>query len=126
MCLRHLSYVAVLAVLAGLIVGVLPALKATGQRVQAGLQHFASRGASMQLGRTWTALIVLQVAITVAALPAAMNFATESSRIGMRRAAPVASHLVRGTLALTRGRRDGGWRCGGKGPKQGTRVSPTA
>jgi predicted permease len=95
-------YVAVLAVLAGMIVGVLPALKATGKRVQAGLQHFASRGPSMQLGRTWTALIILQVAITVAALPAAAYHASESVRIGMRPAAPAAGHLVRGTLALTR------------------------
>lgn len=95
-------YVAVLALLAGMIVGVLPALKATGKRVQAGLQHFASRGASMQLGRTWTALIVLQVAITVAALPGAMYHASESFRIGMRPAAPAAGQLVRGTLALTR------------------------
>jgi len=103
-------YVAVLAVLAGMIVGVLPALRATGKRVQAGLQHFASRGASMHLGRTWTALIVLQVAITVAALPAAMYRAGESFRIGMRPPAPAASHLVRGTLALSRddGTGDGG------------------
>ena len=83
-------YVAVLAVLAGVIVGVLPALKATGKRVHAGLQHFASRGASMQLGRTWTALVVVQVAITVAALPAAMYYASEAVRIGMRGAAPAA------------------------------------
>jgi putative ABC transport system permease protein len=95
-------YVAVLAVLAGVIVGVLPALKATGKRVHAGLQHFASRGASMQLGRTWTALVVLQVAVIVAALPAAMYNATESARIGMRGAAPSARDLIRGTLALTR------------------------
>jgi predicted permease len=95
-------YVAVLAILAGLIVGVLPALKATGKRVHAGLQHFASRGASMQLGRTWTALVVLQVAITVAALPAAMYRASEFVRIGMRGAAPAARDLVRGTLALSR------------------------
>jgi hypothetical protein len=95
-------YVALLAVLAGIIVGVLPALKATGTRVQAGLQHFALRGASMQLGRTWTALGILQVAITVAALPAAMYHAGESVRIGMRPPAAAASHLVRGTLALTR------------------------
>jgi putative ABC transport system permease protein len=95
-------YVALLAVLAGLIVGVLPALKATGKRVQAGLQHFASRGASMQLGRTWTALIILQVAITVAALPAAMSWASECLVIGMRPAAPAARDLVRGTLAFSR------------------------
>src|SRR4029077_19747728 len=68
-------YVVVLAILAGMIVGVLPAPKATRKRVQAGLQHFASRGASMQLVRTWTALIILQVAITVAALPAAVYHA---------------------------------------------------
>jgi putative ABC transport system permease protein len=95
-------YIAVLALLAGMIVGVLPALKATGKRVHAGLQHFASRGASMQLGRTWTALVVLQVAITVAALPAAMYRASESFRIGMRGAAPAARDLVRGTLAFSR------------------------
>ena len=97
-----IAYVAVLALLAGMIVGVLPALKATGKRVHAGLQHFASRGASMQLGRTWTALVVLQVAITVAALPAAMYRASESFRIGMRGAAPAARNLVRGTLAFSR------------------------
>nr|MBA2302071.1 ABC transporter permease [Acidobacteriota bacterium] len=95
-------YVAVLAVLAGMIVGVVPALKATGKRVQAGLQHFASRGASMQLGRTWTALIILQVAITVAALPAALYWASECFVIGMRPAAPAARDLVRGTLAFSR------------------------
>jgi putative ABC transport system permease protein len=95
-------YVAVLTLLAGMIVGVLPALKATGKRVHAGLQHFASRGASMQLGRTWTALVILQVAITVAALPAAVYHASESVRIGMRGAAPAARDLVRGTLAFSR------------------------
>lgn len=97
-----IAYVAALALLAGMIVGVLPALKATGKRVHAGLQHFASRGASMQLGRTWTALVVLQVAITVAALPAATYFASESFRLGMRGAAPAARDLVRGTLAFSR------------------------
>jgi predicted permease len=95
-------YVALLAILAGLIVGVLPALKATGKRVQAGLQHFASRGASMRLGRTWTALVFLQVAVTVAALPAAMYRANESFRIGMLGAAPAARDLIRGTLAFSR------------------------
>ncbi len=111
-----IAYVAVLAVLAGVIVGVLPALKATGKRVQAGLQHFAARASSMQLGRTWTALIVLQVAVTVAALPGAMYFASESFRIGMRPAAPAARSLVRGTLAFSRddATGDGGARAKGR------------
>ncbi len=38
-------YVGVLAVVAAVLIGVLPALKATGKRVQAGLQQFSSRGA---------------------------------------------------------------------------------
>jgi predicted permease len=69
------AYVAGLAVLGGAIVGVLPALKATGRRVHAGLQQLSSRGSRMQLGRTWTVLIVAQVAIAVAALPAAVFWA---------------------------------------------------
>src|SRR5204863_5016064 len=65
-------YVTLLAVLAAVIAGVLPALKATGKRVHQGLQQFSVRGAGVQLGPTWTALIVLQVAVAVAVLPAAL------------------------------------------------------
>ena len=96
------GYVVVLAILSALIVGVLPALKATGKRVHAGLQHFASRGSSMRLGRTWTALVILQVAATVAALPAALYLGSESLRAGLRSAAPATRELVRGSLAMTR------------------------
>ncbi len=60
-----------LAVLAAVIVGVLPALQATGPRLQATLRE--GTGASMKLGRTWALLIVMQVAIAVAMLPAALH-----------------------------------------------------
>ena len=93
-------YVAALAVLAGAIVGVVPALKATGKRVQAGLQQFSARGAGLQLGRTWTALIVLQVAIAVAVLPAAMHITVESLRVGTEKAPAVANMLLRSTLRI--------------------------
>ena len=73
-----IAYVAVLALLAGMIVGVVPALRATGRRMQAGLQQLAARGSSMQLGRTWTAMIVAQVAIAVAVLPFAVYIAGQS------------------------------------------------
>ena len=75
-------YAAALATFSALIIGVLPALKATGRPVQLGLQQFSARGAGMQLGGTWTALIVLQVAITVAALPAALYNAEAGYRVG--------------------------------------------
>ena len=75
------AYVVGLTVFAAAIVGVVPALKATGRRVQVGLQGLSSgSGSRMQMGRLWTALIVAQVAIAVAILPAAMFHAWNSLR----------------------------------------------
>jgi hypothetical protein len=61
------AYVIGLAVLGAVIVGVVPGLKATGRRVQSRLGQ--PGGAAMRMGRTWTALIVGQVAVAVAILP---------------------------------------------------------
>ena len=60
-----------LAVLAAVIVGVFPALRATGAKLRGAMGSLGS-GAKAQLGLTWTVLIVAQVAITVAVLPAAL------------------------------------------------------
>ena len=57
-----------LAVLAAFIVGIVPALAATGQRLQSTLRQMGG-ATGMQLGSTWTALIVVQVAAAVAVLP---------------------------------------------------------
>jgi len=59
-------YAAVLAVIAALIIGVTPALKATGPRVQERLK--LSTGATsggLKFGGVWTGVIVTQVAVTV-------------------------------------------------------------
>jgi predicted permease len=96
-------YVGVLAVVAAVLIGVLPALKVTGRRVQAGLQQFSSRGAGMQLGRTWTVLIVVQVAIAVAALPGAIFKTAGLLRMGTLPPATVAARLLRGTLQMPGG-----------------------
>ena len=82
----HLStegalYVVALTVLAAAIVGIVPALKATGRQVQSRLQGLsAGSGSRMQMGRLWTALIIAQVAVTVALLPATMFHAWNSLR----------------------------------------------
>jgi predicted permease len=60
-----------LAVLGAFVVGVLPALRATRAQLRSTLSALTG-GSKPQLGRTWTVLIVTQVAITVAALPPAM------------------------------------------------------
>ena len=60
-----------LAALGAVIVGVVPALKATRRQLHATLQQGAG-GTAMRLGRSWTVMIVAQVALAVAALPLAI------------------------------------------------------
>jgi predicted permease len=97
-----IGYVVGLAVLAAVIVGVLPALKATGRRVQGGLQQHSSRASGMHLGRTWTALIVVQVAVVVAVLP----FASWVAGVSVRRATAApgypADQILRAWLSMER------------------------
>ena len=93
-------YVVGLALLAGVIVGVLPALKVTGRRVQAGLQQIAVRGSQMQLGRMWTAMIVLQVAVAVAVLPYAIYVAAASLERGTAQERYPADQIVRAILSI--------------------------
>ena len=66
-----LAYVVALTLLVATITGVLPGLQATGKRVQENLRRTHS-GAGLGLGRTWTTLIVVQVAATVVGLPLAV------------------------------------------------------
>jgi predicted permease len=74
-------YLVALTICSAAIVGVVPALKATGRRVQRGLQGLsAGSGSRMQMGKMWTLLVVAQVAITVAVLPAAVYHAWTSLR----------------------------------------------
>jgi putative ABC transport system permease protein len=63
-------YGVALAVVAAAIMGVLPGLKATGTRLSANLQELNGRTAT-GLGSLWTTLIVAQVAVAAAVLPAA-------------------------------------------------------
>jgi putative ABC transport system permease protein len=67
-------YVVGLTVLAAVIAGVLPALGATGRRVQDSLRQLGG-GTGLQLGRTWTVLIVTQVAFAVGAIPVVLGVA---------------------------------------------------
>lgn len=76
-----------LAVLAAVLIGVVPALQATGRRLQSGLRRLGG-GTGPGLGRTWTALIVAQVAIAVALLPGAASL----SWYALRGAASVATY----------------------------------
>jgi putative ABC transport system permease protein len=80
---RAFLFAVVLAVLAAAIVGVLPALRATGSRLQPALRTLGG-ATGMRLGRTWSLLIVAQVAFTVAILPAATHWSVLFARFGLR------------------------------------------
>jgi putative ABC transport system permease protein len=101
-------YVTGLALLAAVIAGVIPALKATGKRVQAGLQYFGTRANGAQLGPMWTAMIVVQVAVAVALLPLALYAGAQFFNLAAKRPAVGANGLVRASIGFSReGRADG-------------------
>ncbi|MEX2285286.1 MAG: ABC transporter permease [Gemmatimonadota bacterium] len=66
------AYAAVLAFGGAVLVGLLPALRATGPRVQNALATMASGKTSIQFGGVWSTLIVLQVASAALCLPMAV------------------------------------------------------
>ena len=68
------SIALVLAVIAALIMGILPGLKATGRRLNAHLHELSGRSGT-RLGALWTTLVVAQVGAAVAVLPAACYMA---------------------------------------------------
>jgi predicted permease len=66
-------YVGVLAMLAGAIAGVVPAVQATGGlMMQSGLRARSSGGGA-RLGKLWSAMIIAQIALAVLFLPLAVN-----------------------------------------------------
>jgi hypothetical protein len=98
-------YVAGLTLLAAAIVGVIPALKATGRSVQGRLQGLsAGSGSRMQMGRLWTILIVAQVALTVAILPATMVQAFNALRIRSGDQGFASTEFLSASLSLDRAR----------------------
>ena len=88
-------YTALLAIVGAGMVGMLPALRATGRHVRAGLSRIGSGGTSMHFGGAWSAIIVMQVAVSVLCLPFGIAAALEARReIGMRAAYPADPYLT--------------------------------
>ena len=65
--------VAGLSVLAAAIAGAVPAFRVTGRWRRSGFVGLGNRGAGARLGKTWTALLATQVALSLAILPSAME-----------------------------------------------------
>jgi putative ABC transport system permease protein len=73
-----IAYALLLAIIAAGLIGVLPALKATGAAVQRGLQGITSTGGTMKFGGIWSFIVGAQVACTLLFFPAALGIYTNS------------------------------------------------
>jgi putative ABC transport system permease protein len=73
-------YAALLAVAAAALLGVLPALKATGSGVQPQLKNLGAGGSTLRFGKVWTTAMIAQVAVTVICIPIAIEIAEETVR----------------------------------------------
>lgn len=73
-----IAYALLLALVAAALIGLLPALKATGVSVQRGLQGVTSTGGMMGFGGIWSFIIGGQVACTLLCVPAAVGIFTNT------------------------------------------------
>ncbi len=81
---RTMLYTAALTLFGAAIIGVLPALRVTKINVNDALRSESAARSGLRFGGFWTAVIVVQVAITVALLPLAGGGVFESNRFRQR------------------------------------------
>src|SRR4051812_3469608 len=94
-----IAYALLLALVAAALIGLLPALKATGASVQRGLQGITSTGGTMGFGGIWSFIIGAQVACTLLFVPAAVGIFTNTFHDQLKRAEVPAEHYL--TFRLT-------------------------
>src|SRR5262245_14712826 len=70
--LETVLYIAGVAAFAAMVAGGVPALRATGRMRRSGFHSLGNR-TSPRLGMTWTILVAVQVALSIAVLPAAAD-----------------------------------------------------
>ena len=92
-------FAAGLAALAATLAGVVPARRATARLMQSGLRALGGR-TGMQLGTTWTALVVAQVAFCLAILPVAAELAWGTLRPSILGPGFAADEFLTARLAL--------------------------
>ena len=101
MSFRTVLFAAGLAVFAAAIAGVVPALQSTGRLRHSGLRALGGY-TGMRLGATWTVLVVVQVALSIAVLPVATELAWGTLRSSILGPGFAASEFLTARLVLDR------------------------
>ena len=104
------GFLITLAVLGALIIGVVPALQVTGRRVQASLQRLAGGHGSIRMGKLWTSLVVVEVAITVAVLPWSVFITSKTLEAMMTGHGFPAEEILMAELSVNREQNEAGAR----------------
>ena len=99
---KTVLYGGVLAVFGAAIVGVLPALRVTRVNVVEAMRREGVSGSGLRFGGFWTAVIVFQVAFTVAFLPLAVGGIAKSNRFADRAQAIGADRYLTAGIAMDR------------------------
>jgi predicted permease len=73
-----IAYALLLALVAAALIGLLPALRATGASIHRGLQGITSTGGTMRFGGIWSFIVGAQVAFTLLCVPAAVGIFANS------------------------------------------------
>lgn len=98
--LTTVLYALVLAAVGAAILGVLPALKATGWHAQAQLRNLGTGGSTLRFGWVWTTVMIAQVALTVICIPPAMGISGETMRDRRIREQFPAEHYLAAEIEL--------------------------
>jgi hypothetical protein len=112
-----IAYALLLALVAAALIGLLPALKATGVSVQRGLQGITSTGGTMNFGGIWSFMVDEQVACTLIFVPAAVGIFSLHDQ--SRRAVSAERFLT-----YFDGQRGAGWRRAAPDVRRSARVAP--
>jgi putative ABC transport system permease protein len=99
---KTLLYAAGLTLFGAALVGILPAMRVTRVNIQDMLRSESAGRAGLRFGGFWTAVIVVQVAITVAFIPLAAGGVFESNRFDDRADAIGAERFLAAHAALDR------------------------
>jgi putative ABC transport system permease protein len=106
---KTVGFLVALAVLAALVIGIVPALQVTGRHVQASLQRLGGH-ASVRMGKLWTSLVIVEVAITVAVLPWAVFITSKTLEAVMTGHGLPAEEIVMAELSVNREQNEAGAR----------------
>jgi predicted permease len=95
-----IAYALLLALVAAVLIGLLPALKATRASVGAGLQGITGTGGTMKFGGIWSFIIGAQVACTLLFVPAAVGIFTNTLNEESKAASLPTEHYLTFRLSM--------------------------